>query len=82
MNIVAEVPNPGYTVDYFPSILTLTYIPGVKIPANLLIKFAFTSSISAFINYLSVTVGPSSLLYTKSQTNNSGQVTITLTISA
>lgn len=76
MNITALTPIPSYTVDYFPSILTLRYTPGVKLPANLILTFTFFASITQ-INYKNVTVNGVAFVYSKSQL---GQV-INLTVS-
>lgn len=67
-----------YTVDYFPSVLSLLYKPGVTIPANLIITFTFNSSISSLISYKNVTVNGITYVYSRSQPTQS---TIILTVS-
>lgn len=73
MNIITD--NPSYTVNQYPSVFILKYIPGVDIPSNLNIVFTFTSSMISVI-YKNITINGSPYVYTNSQ---SGQA-ITLTV--
>lgn len=79
--MVVQLSNVNYTVNQYPSVLTVQYTPGVKIPSNTLVVFQFMKANIISVAYKNVTVVGISYTYTQTITTQLDTTNVTLTVS-